>query len=469
MTADSRFERDLTAILEDLYLGPSPDYRDEALAAAARTRQRPSWTFAGRWLPMADIASRPAIAPRVPWRAVGLALLVIALLLAAAALIVGSRQTKVPPPFGLARNGLIAYAARRRHPHPRSGDRHVDAPSSPARRSTPNRCSRPTARASRSVAADVTAGSPAEDIVVVAADGSNPPLSPPSPSPERSPGALEWAPNSRGRSSATEPRRTRRSGCSTRHRRRRRRVGRDEASTLLPAVPAARWPAILIQRARPLSASRSSVLDLATGHETLLVDRRRRDDLGAARWSPDGTQVVYNAARRADDPSVAAAVHRERRRHRASQITVGARHLVRHRRGLVARRQPDRVHPLRAASDGLARCPADRDLLARDGKVTELGPLPRDVRAPGARRQPTDAPQRGRGLCFEWSPDGTSLIAVPERGDRTPGPDRTWTTGRGASSTDAGRARACRQQTWQRTGRRSAVQHRRNERNGPPA
>ena len=34
MTTDTRFERDLTAILEELYLGPSPDYRDEVMAAA---------------------------------------------------------------------------------------------------------------------------------------------------------------------------------------------------------------------------------------------------------------------------------------------------------------------------------------------------------------------------------------------------------------------------------------------------
>ena len=74
MTADSRFERNLPEILEDLYLGPTPDYRNEALAAAARTRQRPSWTFPGRWLPMADIASRPAFAPRIPLRTIGGAL-----------------------------------------------------------------------------------------------------------------------------------------------------------------------------------------------------------------------------------------------------------------------------------------------------------------------------------------------------------------------------------------------------------
>ena len=34
MTTEARFERQLPAVLEDLYLGPTPDYRDEVLAAA---------------------------------------------------------------------------------------------------------------------------------------------------------------------------------------------------------------------------------------------------------------------------------------------------------------------------------------------------------------------------------------------------------------------------------------------------
>ena len=58
---------------------------------------------------MADIASRPAIVPRMPWRLVAVALLVIALLISAAVFI-GSRQTKLPPPFGPAGNGLVAYS-----------------------------------------------------------------------------------------------------------------------------------------------------------------------------------------------------------------------------------------------------------------------------------------------------------------------------------------------------------------------
>ena len=112
MTTEARFERQLPAILEDLYLGPAPDYRDEVLAVATARRQRPVWSIPGRWLPMADIASRPTFAPRVPWRTFGVALLIVALLIAAIAIYVGTRPTRLPPPFGVARNGLVAYTTR---------------------------------------------------------------------------------------------------------------------------------------------------------------------------------------------------------------------------------------------------------------------------------------------------------------------------------------------------------------------
>ena len=109
MTSEARFDRQLPAVIEDLYLGPTPDYRNDVLAAATATRQRPAWTFPGRWFPMADIASRPAYVARMPWRAIGVALVIIALLVGAAAVYVGS-QRRPPPPFGPARNGLVAYA-----------------------------------------------------------------------------------------------------------------------------------------------------------------------------------------------------------------------------------------------------------------------------------------------------------------------------------------------------------------------
>jgi hypothetical protein len=116
---NARFDRELPALIEDLYLGPTPSYRDEVLAVATLRRQRPAWAVPGRWLPMADIASRPAFAPRVPWRTVGVALVIIAVLLAAIAVYAGTRQTKLPPPFGVARNGLVAYTAH--------GDIYVEA------------------------------------------------------------------------------------------------------------------------------------------------------------------------------------------------------------------------------------------------------------------------------------------------------------------------------------------------------
>ena len=60
---------------------------------------------------MVDIARQPILAQRLPWRVIGLGLVLLALLVALiAALAVGGRQ-RLPAPFGLARNGLIACAS----------------------------------------------------------------------------------------------------------------------------------------------------------------------------------------------------------------------------------------------------------------------------------------------------------------------------------------------------------------------
>ena len=73
MTAETRLERNLPGILDDLSAGPAPDYFDDVFAQTARMRQRPGWTFPGRWLPMADIACHSTFAPRLAWRTLGLA------------------------------------------------------------------------------------------------------------------------------------------------------------------------------------------------------------------------------------------------------------------------------------------------------------------------------------------------------------------------------------------------------------
>jgi Tol biopolymer transport system component len=111
MTTEQRLERDLPTILGDLAVAPYPDYIDDVLATTAQRRQRPAWTFPERWLPMADVTSRPAVVPRVPWRTIGTGLVILAILVGAAIAYVGTRPTRLPPPFGPAANGLIPYTA----------------------------------------------------------------------------------------------------------------------------------------------------------------------------------------------------------------------------------------------------------------------------------------------------------------------------------------------------------------------
>jgi hypothetical protein len=105
MTSPRRFEQDLPALLDDLYVAGTPDYRDDLFRATARTRQRPAWSFLTRWLPM-DLTMRRLPTVPAPWQVIGAALL-IALLLATTLLLVVGSQHRVPPPFGPAGNGLI--------------------------------------------------------------------------------------------------------------------------------------------------------------------------------------------------------------------------------------------------------------------------------------------------------------------------------------------------------------------------
>ena len=108
MTSPQRFERDLPILLEELYVGRTPDYRDDLVGRIGRTRQRPAWAFPGRWLSM-DLTTERVPVTRVPWRAMGVAALLALLLAAGLAVYIGS-QPRLPDPFGLASNGLVAYS-----------------------------------------------------------------------------------------------------------------------------------------------------------------------------------------------------------------------------------------------------------------------------------------------------------------------------------------------------------------------
>ena len=109
MMPTDRFEQQLPELLTELAEPRTPDYFDDLLGLTARTRQRPAWTLLERWIPMFEIARQPVHAPPIPWRAIGLLVLLSVVLAAGLALIIGALP-RVPEPFGLARNGQIAFA-----------------------------------------------------------------------------------------------------------------------------------------------------------------------------------------------------------------------------------------------------------------------------------------------------------------------------------------------------------------------
>jgi Tol biopolymer transport system component len=105
MTAFDRFERQLPELMDELASPQLPDYFDNMLTRTARTRQRPAWASLERWLPMGVIA-RPSLVPPLPWRSIGI-FVILALLAVAGALIYVSSRQRLPEPFGPARNGSI--------------------------------------------------------------------------------------------------------------------------------------------------------------------------------------------------------------------------------------------------------------------------------------------------------------------------------------------------------------------------
>ena len=111
MTARDDFDRHLSAWLDDRAPVREPELLlGQVLARTARTRRRPAWLIPERWIPMSSISTRLAPTSRVPWRPVALVALLIVALIVGAIVISGSRQPKLPPPFGLAANGTIAYS-----------------------------------------------------------------------------------------------------------------------------------------------------------------------------------------------------------------------------------------------------------------------------------------------------------------------------------------------------------------------
>lgn len=109
MMSSDRFDRRLPEILDEISQPRRPDYFDDLVGLSARTRQRPAWTLLERWLPVVDIARQPAFARQVPWRPLAVLAVILLLIVASLAWVIGSRHP-LPAPFGPARNGLVVYA-----------------------------------------------------------------------------------------------------------------------------------------------------------------------------------------------------------------------------------------------------------------------------------------------------------------------------------------------------------------------
>lgn len=108
MTTERRAETVLPRILQDLAHGPYPEYVVDVLAITSRTRQRPAWASVTRWLPIGEVVRARSGAGRMAWRAIALAAVVMALVLAGL-LALGGSARRLPPPFGPAANGLVAF------------------------------------------------------------------------------------------------------------------------------------------------------------------------------------------------------------------------------------------------------------------------------------------------------------------------------------------------------------------------
>ena len=105
MTGRSDLDRAMTAYFEGRVTSRAPDgLLDTALTGVAATRQRPAWLIPYRWLPI-DRSEAARIRTAVVIVVTVAAIVVSAI---AAGLLVGS-QRRLPPPFGIAKPGLIAF------------------------------------------------------------------------------------------------------------------------------------------------------------------------------------------------------------------------------------------------------------------------------------------------------------------------------------------------------------------------
>ena len=110
MTANRDFERQLSEWLREDSARRVPDHLGEVLVHTVATRQRAWWSSPRRWLPIDVTTPRAPLIPSGSWRPILLVVAVLVLVATLVVLAVGSPR-RLPPPFGLARNGLVVASS----------------------------------------------------------------------------------------------------------------------------------------------------------------------------------------------------------------------------------------------------------------------------------------------------------------------------------------------------------------------
>ncbi len=403
MTSARRFEQDVPALLADLYLAGTPDYRDDLVQRAARVQQRPAWTFPERWLPVELVTTRVPTT-RLPMRQLGVLAVMAILVATAVAVYVGSQQPRLPLPFGPASNGDLIVSVEgdiaRLDPITGRSTPILTGPEfdSWAKVSPDGRSIAFVRRANE----QHTSAS----VVVAAIDGSNGRVLTGEPV-IRGFDMIAWAPDSRSvlvdTSMSQEIWRYDALGSTPPQN-----VVSDADAYASPFRPPD-GSEILIYRNTGLP--RLVALDLASSNETVLAEGLHDQDLDDVRWSPDGSMVAYHAAP-ADDLQ-------SQRLFVTPADGSGAPRQLTDAPGIwwdidqtwspdgrtIAFDRYERV-----GGDWLVRPLAIVDIAT--GVVREVGPIAHEARS--QRGSPTDsAATPGEGMWFEWSPDGKYLIAVP--------------------------------------------------------
>ena len=106
MTSNRDFGRDLATWLREDSASRVPDHLDDVLLRTAATRQRRAWSSL-RWIVRSDIIparALPFAMPPLRLIIIGAALILV---VAALAILAAGARRPLPPPFGLARNGIV--------------------------------------------------------------------------------------------------------------------------------------------------------------------------------------------------------------------------------------------------------------------------------------------------------------------------------------------------------------------------